>query len=259
MPKPKLPRDYTLIRPLSMGGVADVYVVLTPRHERRVYRTLKDKYRKDHKMRNQFTRGAEVLSRFHHPSVIYQESAGFDASNTPFMLLEYFESENLRKCIYEKSAVLTSHRLTILTRIAEGIAYIHDEGYFHFDIKPENILINDSGDVRVIDFDLVFERKKNPVHMKNFAGTHAYIAPEVIQFNQADETTDIYGLGVSAFEMITGAKPDWNGRTHEAVMKDLLRVCPKPLAEVVFKCLDPQPSARYPSMHLVLQDLKALV
>lgn len=254
-----------MIRPLTMGGMSDLYVISSSQQKRFVYRRLKEQYRKHRRIRQQVIKGAEVLSRLDHPGIIKFEAAAIDSNNLPYLILEYFEGENLRKLIHSEKEQLLKHRLTILRKIAKSIAYIHDEGYFHFDIKPENLLINKQGDTRVIDFDLVFEKQKKPVKIREISGTAAYIAPEVLKFNQADETTDIFGYGVSAFEMITGRKPpplvlpQPDQPLNTKALDELSRHCPPALAKVVFKCLDPDPKARYPSMHLAIQDLDNII
>lgn len=251
----------TVIRPIGRGGMSDLYVVLTKDHQRRVYRRLKEQYRSHRRIRRQFLFGAEVLSRLKHPSIIRFYEAGFDENNLPYLLLEYFESDTLRDLILRRDERLNRDRIQLLIQAAEGLAYIHSRGYFHFDLKPENLLVNREGELRIIDFDLVYECHSKPTKIREISGTPAYLAPEIIRFHRADETTDIFALGVCAFEIVLGRKPLPSDSTHSD-MRDqeaLRAAAPRKLADLICKCLDHDPKSRYPAMILVVQDLKALL
>ena len=254
-------RDLTLVRPIELGGMCDIYVALTPAHDRVVLRRLKKSYLRNRRIRKQFVHGIEILNQLTHPSIIEFIDGGYDEDNVPYLILKYFESHSLRKCIHEHDPLLTSHLMLILIQLAEGIEYIHRAGFFHFDLKPDNILVNEYGDLRIIDFDLACERKKKPIKIRELSGTPAYIAPEVLQFKRVDETTDIFSFGVIAFEILTGSKPPPPDASSSSRMETMLlkeQVSPA-LARIVFKCLDPKPPSRYPAMVLVLNDLKKIV
>jgi serine/threonine-protein kinase len=155
--------------------------------------------------------------------------------------------------------------------MAMTLYYIHSRGFLHLDFKPENLLVRDSGQVVLIDFDLAIERKSRPVKIKNPPGTPAYLAPEVQKQHLVDERADIYAFGVTAYEMLCYHKP-FEGLTLEEARAAQVnpRIPPRPihkykadvpprLESIVLKCLAKPVEARYPSMSLVMKDLEALI
>ena len=122
--------------------------------------------------------------------------------------------------------------------------------------------MNPRGDLRIIDFDLAVQRGKKPVRMREISGTPAYIAPEVLAKSKVDEQTDIFSFGVIGFEILTGRKPPAaamgpNPRRSLKIEADLQDSgAPRGLQRIISKCLDPDPSARYPAMALAVDELK---
>jgi serine/threonine protein kinase len=258
-------RDLTLMRRIELGGMTDLHVVLTPEYKRLVLKRLKKEYCQNSRIRKQFLTGSTILGKMNHPSIIGFVEGGIDEDRTPYLLLEYFESKNVRQLIHSGDPILQSHFRLILLQFAEAINYIHQAGYVHFDLKPENILVNQYGDLRIVDFDLSMKWKKKPGRIREISGTPAYIGPEVLAFKQFTELTDIFSFGVVSFEILTGHKPPAAGvkpdpaRTSQ-IQADLLTAGTHPaLARIIFKCLDPDPSARYPAMALALMDLKKVI
>lgn len=255
-------RNLTLVRRIELGGMADLHVALTPDHVRLVLKRLREEYRSQRRIRKQFMNGAEILGELNHPSIIQFVEGGIDEDNAPYLLLEYFESKNLRQLIHTRDPILKSHLRLILIQLAEGVEYLHQTGYLHFDLKPENILVNEYGDLRIIDFDLSMPRAKKPVKVREISGTPAYMAPEVLALHKVDELTDIFSFGVISYEILTSqkpypayARPGPRYRSH--IQADLTDAgASTPLARIISKCLDPEPSARYPAMSLALKELK---
>ncbi len=253
-------KDYTIIRGIPFGGMTDLYVAQTPGHEMRVVlRLLKTQYLGHRRIRRQFIEGGEILAGLDHPNIVKLLDRGTTDGNRPYMALEYIEGRNLRELIVQRDPILKSHPLAIIRQMAEALYYVHTSGFLHFDFKPENLIVQPSAHVTLVDFDLAFRRNASPVKVKEISGTPAYLAPELIKFQVADESTDIFSFGVSCYELLTGRKPyaSPGDPSSPAAPRTLQPDTPASLSTLVLKCLDKQPSSRYPSMSLVLKDLRA--
>jgi len=123
-------RDLTLVRPIELGGMADIYVALSPEHERMILRRLKSEFISQRRIKKQFINGIEILSRLSHPAIIPFIEGGYDDDNVPYLLVSYFESKTLRQRLCAKDPLLHSHLLMILTQLAEGLDYIHWSGRY---------------------------------------------------------------------------------------------------------------------------------
>lgn len=247
-----------------------MYVAVDPDGFRVVIRTLKKKYAGNRRIRNKFLNGAEVLSGLEHPNIIRQLHYG-RSNGTPYMVLEYVESCTLRELIIQRAPLLTENTFSLLRQMAESLYYLHSSGFIHLDFKPDNLLVTPYGLVVLIDFDLATNRPRSPVRMRESPGTPAYVAPEILTTQLADERADIYSLGVTAYEMIAFHKPFERTTQDESYMAQI-NPCVKPtpfkshgvhpppaVESLISKCLAKNPDNRYPAMSLVVKNLEAIL
>ena len=145
----------------------------------------------------------------------------------------------------------------ILIDLAEGLDHIHDEGYVHLDVKPENVMVTANGDIRICNFDLSLPRPDKPIRLKTNAGTAAYMAPEQLMKKPLDHRADQFAFGVTMYEILTFRKP-YDGNTVEEVLRrqmDPQYEIPPPrsynndipiaVQNIVMKCLNHDPEKRY--------------
>jgi len=264
--------QYRPIRKIPKGGLTDLFVCTPPNGSGRVVvRYIKDQYTKDRNIRKAFKKGSEILKSLDHPGVVKLREDGV-CKGSPYMVIDYHESENLRECILHQNTRLKEHSLTLTRQLADVLSYLHHAGYLHMDLKPENILITPNTELILIDFDLSMpHRGAKPVKMKTLPGTPTYLAPETLKEQWVDERSEVFAFGVVAYEMLTHHKPfEANSVTEYKRAVADPRIKPYPLHEhrsdisrklenVIFKCLSKDITARYPSMALVRRDLDALL
>ncbi len=261
---------YTLTRRLATGGMTQLFVAVDRQQHRVVIRRLKPDNLKDRRIRSTFMRGAEIVSRLHHPNIVRLLKAGF-FHDEPFMALEYVESRSMRDLIQSRSPLLYQNMLTMFRQMSAAIHHVHQAGYWHLDFKPENLIVRDDGLLVLVDFDLAMERSNKPVKLSPMPGTAAYVPPEALARNMVSDQTDIFSFGVTCYEMLTGRKP-FEGITPDDARRNQLNPNTRPLRlnqphlrvalpieTLVFKCLAKQTVERYPSIHLVTRDLEMLV
>lgn len=260
---------YSVIRPIFLGGMTDLYVAHAPQGDRVVLRFLKEIYAQNRSLRKRFLHGAEVLRHVQHPHIIRLLEIG-KQGRVPYMVLEYVESKTLREMLVQRDPILQRNQLAVLRQLAETLYFIHHKGYMHLDFKPENMLYREDGHVMIIDFDLCMKRHRKPVRLNNYPGTPAYLAPEIMTTQRADERADIFSFGVVAYELLTFRKPFERDSLEEArIAQTNPDVPPNPieryapdtppaLKDIIFKSLAKDVDKRYPSMSLVLKTLDAL-
>ncbi len=173
-----------------------------------------------------FKREATLTQKLVHPKIVrVHEYVAMDPQ--PFFVMEYFQSENLKFVINETPAVIRGREFSVLRQIAEGLAFVHSRGVVHRDMKPENVLVNESGDLRIIDFSLSqtwFDRLLQ--FGRRPEGTPLYMAPEQVRGEKCDPRTDIYGFGALAYE-IFAKRPPFLAPSEAKVLEAQLRETPR--------------------------------
>ncbi len=247
-----------------------LYVALDKQQNRVVIRCLTDEWAKRWGARKTFFHSAEVISQLNHPNIIKLIETGMEG-RVPFMVIEFIESRTLRDLILYRDPLLTDNVLSLMRQLAEALLFIHNRGYLHLDVKPENILIRNDGHLVLIDFDLAVRTKRFFKKIRQLPGTPSYISPETLTTRIVDEKSDIYSFGVTAYEMLTYHKP-FEGDKIEQVRAAQVdpaipptrprqhnSAIPVAVENLILKCLAKNPADRYPSMSLVIRDLEALI
>ncbi len=154
-------------------------------------------------------REARRMLAMHHPHIVealeYIRNGAMSA-----LVMEFFECENLKMRIVRSPEFIRKHARNIILQTCQALAYVHQQNLVHRDIKPENILVNDEGLTKIIDFALserIREGWLGRLARRKIAGTRLYIAPETILRRAPDVRTDIYSLGITLYEMLTGRPP----------------------------------------------------
>jgi eukaryotic-like serine/threonine-protein kinase len=214
-----------------------------------------------------FERTAVSAARLHHPNVVTLYDID-EVRARPYLLMEYVEGASLHEVLRRRGPLPLPRAFSILWEVALALAHAHSAGIVHCDIKPGNILIDRRGTAKVTDFGL--SQALNRVDRSPFegmvAGTPEYISPEQLLGQRPDQRSDLYSLGVTLLEMLTGESP-FRGPTQAATFENhleasrgpLLRRLPAgPLMDIVANLIARHPRNRYASARELLADLRPL-
>jgi serine/threonine protein kinase len=216
-----------------------------------------------------FESTAVAAARLNHPNIVTLYDID-EARARPFLLMEYVDGESLHSLIRRKGRLSPSRALRILREVALALGHAHGAGLVHCDIKPANILIHRTGTAKVTDFGLsqALNRADRNCLEGVVAGTPDYISPEQVLAHRPDERSDLYSLGVTLFEMLTGEVP-FRGSSDSVLGKHLdesrsfiRRILPdhaQPLADIVSRLMARHPGRRYQSARELLGDLRPLL
>jgi serine/threonine protein kinase len=152
------------------------------------------------------TEGA-ILMSLHHPHVVKAFDHGLTREGEQFIVMEWIEGVGFNYLIETKSQTINGKRVQLLAEIADGLDYVHRQGFLHRDICPRNIMLDQEGIVKVIDFGLSIPYQPDFCKPGNRTGTLSYMAPELIKRMRTDNRVDVFALGVTAYELLTGVLP----------------------------------------------------
>jgi serine/threonine-protein kinase len=212
-----------------------------------------------------FAREASLGAQVSHPNLVAVYDYG-QAEGLSYIAMEYVEGTTLSAFVHDRT-IPYKKRLDWLLDVARGLAEAHDHGLVHRDIKPANVMVTRSGSIKVLDFGLakITSGQADPNGFQTLEGralgTPRYMAPEQLRGEPVSARTDQYGLGVLAFELLTGAHPSGpSGRDDPPkLVSELDRSLPFRLAVLVARLLAKKPDDRYPSMHDVAAELERLL
>jgi serine/threonine-protein kinase len=259
--------DYSILEKINRGGMADIYLATDRAGNRYTLRVLLPHLRFHWREVRRFRWGCEVMSRLNHPNVIHLRETG-KFRGLRYAVLEYVDGPNLKERILRGDPLLRANQLKLLIGMASALAHVHERGFIHLDFKPENVIVPNSYEPKLVDFDLAIPRPARPKRARILSGTLAYLAPEQMARQPVDERADIFAFGVTAYEMLTGKKPV-AGNSREEILKKYAEFdehmkpprahipdVPHFIERVILKCLEKDVMRRYPSMTLVVRDLQ---
>ncbi|WP_456385075.1 protein kinase domain-containing protein [Desulfolithobacter sp.] len=212
----------------------------------------------NHPMRFYHYQNEERIGRFlDHPNIV---RFLYRKRSRPYIIQEYVEGQELRTLVGPGRTIPLERACSLVVQLARTLAYLHDQGICHLDLKPENIIITGQGTIRLLDFGLAIRKGMEDLLGEDFPvphGTPYYIAPEQLQKRQYQEASDIYSLGVIFYEMLTGHLPFPRSR-KTSITRWRLKVVPVPprfhvpdlpprLQEIILTCLERDMTARFQS------------
>ena len=199
---------YRVLRRLADGGMATVYLALDERLGREVaLKVMREHLVHDESFVTRFHREARSAASLSHPNVVAVYDQGRDG-DVMFLVMEHVPGLTLREVMREEGALTPRAALDILEPVLLALGEAHANGLIHRDVKPENVIINDNGTVKVADFGLARAVTSQTVTSTSgvLLGTVAYLSPEQVERGIADARSDVYAAGLMLFEMLTGTK-----------------------------------------------------
>jgi serine/threonine-protein kinase len=251
---------YQLTRLMATGGMATIYEALDTRLDRKVaVKIMHAHLAQDEQFVERFIREAKAAAALSHPNIVAVQDQGWNQSGIPaiFLVMELIEGHTLREYLNEQGRLNFADGIKFLLPVLSALAAAHKIGIVHRDLKPENILISREGRIKIADFGLA----KGPTlggamtaESSVILGSVSYLSPEQVQRGVADSRSDVYSVGITAFEIFTGKKP-YEGaepiqiaykHVNERVPKisSLENKVPRELDELIYSATDPDPDKR---------------
>ena len=223
---------YEIIDKVGSGGMSDVYKALDHKLNRYVaVKVLKDEFSEDKSFVSKFKVEAQSAAGLAHPNIVNVFDVG-EENGLYFIVMELVEGITLKKYIEKKGKLPVKEAVSIAIQIAQGIEAAHKNHIIHRDIKPQNVIISREGKVKVTDFGIARAASANTINSNAMGSVH-YISPEQARGGYIDEKSDIYSLGISLYEMLTGKVPFEGDSTVTIALQHINEELPSPKLEVM--------------------------
>ena len=260
-----LQNRYEIINCIGSGGMADVFRARDHKLNRFVaVKVLKAEFRSDKEFVSKFRVEAQAAAGLAHPNIVNVYDVG-DENGVYFIVMELVEGITLKTYILSKGKLSVREATGISLQVASGLEAAHNNGIIHRDVKPQNIIISTDGTAKVADFGIARAASSDTIN-SNVMGSVHYSAPEQSRGGFSDAKSDIYSLGITMYEMLTGRVPFDGDSTVEVALKHLqeeiispreyLPDLPRAVEQIILKCTQKSPDRRYQSMSLLIRDLK---
>ena len=256
---------YEILEKVGTGGMSDVYKAKCHKLNRFVaVKVLKQEFSENENFVSKFKVEAQAAAGLMHPNIVNVYDVGND-NGINYIVMELVEGITLKKYIEKKARLSVKEAISIAIQVSMGIEAAHNNHIIHRDIKPQNIIISKDGKVKVTDFGIAKAATSNTI-TSNVMGSVHYTSPEQARGGFSDEKSDIYSLGITLFEMLTGRVP-FNGDTTVAIAikhiqepmptpRDYVAEIPISVEQIVYKCTQKSPDRRYQTMSELIEDLK---
>ena len=256
---------YEIVDKVGSGGMSDVYKALDHKLNRYVaIKVLKDEFSEDKSFVSKFKVEAQSAAGLTHPNIVNVYDVG-EENGIYYIVMELVEGITLKKYIEKKGKLSVKESVSIAIQVAQGIEAAHNNHIIHRDIKPQNVIISREGKVKVTDFGIARAASANTINSNAMGSVH-YISPEQARGGYIDEKSDIYSLGISLYEMITGKVPFQGDSTVTIALQHINEELPSPKLEVadlpisvekiIEKCTQKKAERRYLKVSTLIADLK---
>lgn len=257
---------YEIIEQIGTGGMSDVYKAKCHKLNRYVaIKVMKSEFSEDKTFVSKFRAEAQSVAGFTHPNVVNVYDVG-DENGIYYIVMELVEGITLKKYIEKRGKLPFKEAVSIAIQVANGLDAAHKHHIVHRDIKPQNIIISKEGKVKVTDFGIAKVASSSTINSSSTMGSVHYISPEQARGGYSDERSDIYSLGITIFEMLTGTVPFDGDSTVAVAVQHIQDEIPAPstvaadipvsIDKIVLKCTQKKPDRRYQSAAELITDLK---
>lgn len=259
---------YELIEIVGTGGMAIVYRALDQKTGREVaVKLLRPEFERDEEFVRRFSHEAKAAAQVAHENIVNMLDVGFDG--VPYIVMEFVRGQTLKDLIRSVGSIPPRQAVAMALRILAALDHAHRNNIVHRDIKPQNILVDENGMIKVADFGiarLTTSATMTATGDGSFFGSVHYISPEQARGEKADEKSDLYSVGVVLYEILTGQVPfDSESAVSIAIkhigetprsIRELKPELPRALEQILQKALSKDPADRYQSASEMAADLK---
>jgi len=258
---------YQIIEELGKGGMGRVYRVLDKKLKEEIaLKLIKPEIASDKKTVERFSNELKIARKIGHKNVARMFDLN-EEQGTHYITMEYVRGEDLKKLIRKMGPFSAGQAIPIAKQICEGLGEAHRLGVVHRDLKPQNVMVDEGGNARIMDFGIARSLESKGITGAGvMVGTPEYMSPEQVEGKEAGQSSDIYSLGVILYEMVTGRVP-FEGDTpftigvkHKSEMpkapKDLNAQIPEDLCSVIMRCLEKDKEKRYQSSGEVRSEME---
>ena len=256
---------YEIIEQVGSGGMSVVYKARCHKLNRLVgIKVLKNEFSQDANFVSKFKMEAQAAAGLSHPNIVNVFDV-VDEGELHYIVMELIDGVTLKNYIQKKGYLEVKETIGIAIQVAQGIAAAHEQRIIHRDIKPQNMIISKDGKVKVADFGIARAVSAQTLNSNAMGSVH-YISPEQARGGYSDARSDIYSLGITMYEMVTGHVPFEGDNTVTVALAHLEeRVTPPSvynpdipisLERIILKCTEKKPENRYASINNVISDLR---
>jgi eukaryotic-like serine/threonine-protein kinase len=262
---------YELVHALGAGGMGHVYLARDSVLLREVaLKVLDERYAETEEFVERFRREAKAAASLSHPNIVAVYDYGEDERGAPYIAMEHVPGGTLKDRIWERGKLPPRVAAGVALQIASALEAAHERGIVHRDVKPENVLVSEEGNVKVADFGIARAAEATAVTAASVVlGSVRYLSPEQAKGEEVGPPSDLYSLGVVLYEMLTGRLPFEAENPIATAMKhvteeppsprELDPTIPKALEAITLKLLKKDPNHRYESATELAEDLKRLL
>ncbi len=261
---------YKIIESLGEGGMAIVYKAHDLINDRDVaLKMLKQETAANKENLSRFDREARAAASLNHQNIVKVVNVG-TYNGLPYMVNEFVNGQNLRQVLDVRGKFSFMEACDIMYQLCSAVLYAHNHGVIHRDIKPQNVFLTTDGTIKLGDFGIAtFQNGSHVTRSEMIIGSVHYIAPEVADGNPASVRSDIYSMGITFFELITGRVPfDSDSLVKVAVMqiknkfpsvKKFNPKTPECVEQIIYKAVEKNPKDRYPSCDYMRKDIEKIL
>ncbi len=262
----KINDRYEIIKSIGEGGMANVYLAKDTILDRQVaVKVLRGDLSTDEKFIRRFQREALSVSNLSHPNIVEVYDVG-EEDGQYYIVMEYIEGKTLKQLLNKRGALTLPEVIDIMTQLTDGLSHAHEAYIIHRDIKPQNIMIEDNGTIKITDFGIAMAVNATQFTQTNSVmGTVHYLPPEQANGKGATVKSDIYSLGILMYELLTGSVPFKGDNAVEIALKHMKEklpsirkqnpLIPQSVENIVIKACAKNPRNRYDTVKEMHDDI----
>lgn len=262
----KINDRYEIVKSIGEGGMANVYLANDKILDRKVaIKVLRGDLSADEKFVRRFQREALSVSNLSHPNIVEVYDVG-EEDGQYYIVMEYIEGKTLKQLLNKRESLTLTEVIDIMTQLTDGIAHAHESYIIHRDIKPQNIMIEDDGKIKITDFGIAMALNATQITQTNSVmGSVHYLPPEQASGKGATIKGDIYSLGILMYELLTGTVPFKGDNAVEIALKHMkdkipsIRkqnpAIPQSVENIILKAAAKNPRNRYETAREMHEDL----